>query len=77
MSTTLSNEDNKKTICLDYLGISARRLTESTTLDGKIAAMRTLKHYLELADSYGCTDREMRFALGWSAERYKSMRGVK
>lgn len=77
MSTILPDNDNKKTICLNYLGISARKLLAATTLDEKIAAMRTLKHYLELADQYGCSDREMRFALGWSSERYNSMRGVK
>lgn len=77
MDTILSNNDNKKTICLNYLGISARKLLAATSLDEKVAAMRTLKHYLELAYQYGCSDKEMRFALGWSRERYNSMRGVK
>lgn len=77
MSTILPDNDNKKTICLNYLGISARKLLAASTLKDKVSAMRTLRHYLELADQYGCSDKEMRFALGWSAERYNSMRGVK
>lgn len=56
--------DNKKQICLNYLGISAKKLCDSVGLEDRIQAMRGLKHFLFMAQEYGCSEKEIRLALG-------------
>jgi hypothetical protein len=71
----LSENDTRRDIALNYLTLAARDLIAA---QGDIAqavnAMRVLKHYIGLAENYGCTDREMRFALGFSEQKWNGVR---
>jgi hypothetical protein len=71
----LSENDTRRDIALHYLTLAARDLIAA---QGDIAqavnAMRVLKHYIGLAEKYGCTDREMRFALGFSEQKWNGVR---
>lgn len=76
MDTIITTNTDKQTICLQYLGISAKKLVQADGLDDAINAMRTLKHYILLAREYGCSERQICFALGWSKDRYESLEGA-
>lgn len=65
--------NDKKQICLQYLGLSRKQVEDAAgDYEASIQAVRNLHHYLGLAVEYGCSEREMRFALGWSEERMRS-----
>jgi hypothetical protein len=67
MNTSISN---KRDIALNYVGISARKLTEATgDFEKSLNAAKTLKHYIELARQHGCTGKEITFALGMSEDK--------
>lgn len=73
MTNSLTSSADKRTIALNYLGISAKKLVEARGYDDAIAAVKTLHTYIKLAQQYGCTDTEMMFALGYGPERYKTV----
>jgi hypothetical protein len=75
MDTIITTNTDKQTICLQYLGISAKKLVAADGFDDAMSAMRTLKHYILLAREYGCTERQICFALGWTRDRYESLEG--
>lgn len=74
MSTIITKTDSKKEICLQYLGISARKFANATgDYDEAMRQLKTMHHYLDLAIEYGCSDKEMMFALGYSRDRFNSL----
>ena len=75
MSNILSENDSRRDIALNYLTLAARDLIAARGDIGEaVNAMRVLKHYIGLAEKYGCTDREMRFALGFSADKWEGVK---
>lgn len=67
MVTILPKMDDKRDIALMYLGISSRKLLEARgDYDESLNQLRVMKHYIELAREYGCTDQEIEFALGFN-----------
>jgi hypothetical protein len=75
MDTIITTNTDKQTICLQYLSISAKKFVAADGLEEAVKAMRVLKHYILLARQYGCTERQICFALGWPKERYESLEG--
>ena len=74
MTTILSTPSDKQQICLQYLGISARKFAEATgDYDESIRQLKTLHHYLDLALEYGCSEKQIMFALGYSRERFDAL----
>ena len=75
MNTNLPENDSRRTIALQYLGMSARDVIESRgDLDAAVKAVRVMKHYIDLARQYGCTDKEIQFALGMSSAKWEAIR---
>ena len=70
---SLAKDNEKRTIALNYLSISARKLTEAHGYDAALSAVKTLHTYIRLAQQYGCTESEMMFALGYGRERMRSL----
>jgi predicted kinase len=71
MTTSLTIDSDKRDIALKYLSICARKVAEARgDYDEAFAQVRALKHYIELAKQYGCTEREMMFALGYNVDQY-------
>jgi hypothetical protein len=71
MNSILPIDADKRDIALKYLSICARKVAEARgDYDQAFAQVRDLKHYIELAKQYGCTEREMMFALGYNADQY-------
>jgi hypothetical protein len=75
MKTSITNNKKKQEICLQYLGISSRKLAAADGLDEAMKAMNTLQFYIGLARENGCSGREICLALGWSKDRYESLEG--
>lgn len=74
MTTSLSNNTDKQQIALTYLGISARKFAEATgDYDESIRQLKALHHYLDLAIEYGCSNSQMRMALGYSEQRFNDL----
>lgn len=74
MSNTLPENDSRRTIALQYLGMSARDVIASRgDLDAAVKAVRVMKHYIDLARRYGCTDKEIQFALGMSDAKWQGI----
>ena len=71
----LSENDSRRDISLHYLTLASRDLIAAQgDLVKSVNAMRVLKHYIGLARDYGCTDTEMRFALGFSEQKWNGVR---
>lgn len=65
MVISLPKTDDKRDIALMYLGISSQKLIEARgDYEESLNQVRVMKHYIELAREYGCTDSEIEFALG-------------
>lgn len=73
MTNSLTSSADKRTIALNYLGISARKLTEAHGYEQSLNAAKTLKHYIELAREYGCTGKEIVMALGMSEDKRQAL----
>ena len=71
----LSENDSRRDISLHYLTLASRDLIAAQgDFEKFVNAMRVLKHYIHLARNYGCTDTEMRFALGFSEQKWNGVR---
>ena len=67
---SLPNNNDKRTIALQYLTISARKLMAARgNYDESLAQMRTMVHFIDLAKQYGCTESEITLALGYDRKR--------
>ena len=65
---------DKRTIALNYVGISARKLTEAAgDYEQALTAAKLLKHYIELARENGCSGKEITFALGMSEDKRQAL----
>lgn len=74
MNESLAKTDSKREICLQYLGISARKFIEAQgDYDESIRQLKALHKYLDLAIEYGCSNNEMRMALGYSPKRFNDL----
>jgi hypothetical protein len=72
--TILSTSSDKQQLCLQYLGISARKFSEAKSdYDESLKQLKTLHHYLDLALDYGCTEKQIMFALGYTRQRFDSL----
>jgi hypothetical protein len=72
--TILSTSSDKQQLCLQYLGISARKFSEAQgDYDESLKQLKTLHHYLDLALDYGCTEKQIMFALGYTRQRFYSL----
>lgn len=70
----ITQNREKKDICLQYLGISARKFAEAQgDYDASLRELKTMHHYLDLALEYGCSESEMMFALGYSRQRFNRL----
>ena len=78
MTTSLTNDRDKREIALNYLTISARKLVEARgDYDSSLAQMRTMVHYIDLAKQYGCSEAEITLALGYDRKRAEHLLAVK
>lgn len=67
---SLPNNNDKRTIALQYLTISARKLMAAQgNYEESLAQMRTMVHFIDLAKQYGCTESEITLALGYDRKR--------
>lgn len=74
MNTSISKNAEKQQIALQYLSISARKFTEAQgNYDESIRQLKTLHKYLDLAIEYGCSNNQMRMALGYSPQRFNDL----
>jgi hypothetical protein len=74
MSTILPTSSDKQQICLQYLGISARKFADAQgDYEESLKQLKTLHHYLDLALDYGCTEKQIMFALGYTRQRFDSL----
>ena len=70
MTNSLTIDKDKRDIALQYLTISARKLIDACgDYEEALNAAKTLKHYIDLAREYGCTGKEITFALGMSEDK--------
>lgn len=71
---SLPKNTDKRTIALQYLTISARKLIEARgDYEQSFAAVKTLHTYIKLAQQYGCSTAEMTLALGYDTQRTESL----
>ena len=74
MTNSLSNNAEKQQIALQYLSISARKFTEARgDYNESMRQLKTLHKYLDLAIEYGCSNNQMRMALGYSPQRFNDI----
>jgi len=74
MNTSLTIDKDKRDIALQYLTISARKLTEARgSYEESLSAVKTLHTYIKLAQQYGCSTAEMTLALGYDNQRTESL----
>lgn len=74
MTLSLTKDQDKRTIALNYVTISGRKIVEARgDYEAAISAVKTLRYYLDLARQYGCTDRELMFALGYSEQQFQAV----
>ena len=70
MTLSLTKDQDKRTIALNYLTLSARKLIEARgDYEQSISAIKTLHTYIKLAKQYGCSTAEMTLALGYDTQR--------
>ena len=70
MTNSLTKDQDKRTIALNYLTLSARKLIEARgDYEQSISAIKTLHTYIKLAKQYGCSTAEMTLALGYDTQR--------
>ena len=70
MTTSLTNDRDKREIALNYLTISARKLMAAQgNYEEALTQMRTMMHFIDLAKQYGCTESEITLALGYDKKR--------
>ena len=71
---SLSKDTDKRSIALQYLTISARKLMAARgNYDESLAQMRTMVHFIDLAKQYGCTESEITLALGYDKKRVEPL----
>ena len=71
---SLSKDTDKRSIALQYLTISARKLMAARgNYDESLAQMRTMVHFIDLAKQYGCTESEITLALGYDKQRVEPL----
>ena len=74
MTNIISTSSDKQQLCLQYLGISARKFADAQgDYDESLKQLKTLHHYLDLALDYGCTEKQIMFALGYTRQRFDSL----
>jgi len=70
----ITQNREKRDIALQYLGISARKFAEAQNdYEASLRELKAMHHYLDLAIEYGCTEKEMMFALGFSRQRFHAL----
>ena len=58
--------DAHRMIALDFLGVCAAKLDRAETFEQRVLESKMRIYYLALALKYGCSEAEMRLALGIS-----------
>lgn len=67
---SLPKSSDKRTIALQYLTISARKVANSRgDYEQALAEMRAMMHFIDLAKQYGCSENEIVLALGYDKKR--------
>jgi hypothetical protein len=56
----------KKMMALEFLSICATKLRDAETFEQRVIESKMRLYYLKLAERYGCSESEMRLALGIS-----------
>ena len=70
MTLSLTKDQDKRTIALQYLTISARKLMAAQgNYEQALAEMRAMQHFIDLAKQYGCSENEIVLALGYDKKR--------
>ena len=74
MTLSLTKDQDKRDIALNYLTISARKVCESRgDYEQSLSAVKTLHTYIKLAQQYGCSTAEITLALGYDNQRTESL----
>ena len=58
--------EQKRMIALEFLSICAKKLRDAETFEHRVIESKMRIYYLRLAERYGCSESEMRLALGIS-----------
>jgi hypothetical protein len=58
--------EQKRMIALEFLGVCSRKLRDAETFEQRVIESKMRLYYLKLAEQYGCSESEMRLALGVS-----------
>lgn len=69
----ISVDPARRDMALTYLALSARKLSEATTLEQSLVEAKQRLRYISLAISHGCTITEMRVALGVSVQHLEQL----
>ena len=64
---------SRRDTALQYLALSARKLSEATTLEQSLIEAKQRLRYMQLAIQHGCTENEMRMALGISVQHLREL----
>lgn len=70
---SLSINAGRRDTALQYLALSARKLSEATTLEQSLIEAKQRLRYIALAVTHGCTRTEMRVALGISVQHLDAL----
>lgn len=70
---SLSVNASRRDTALMYLALSARKLSEATTLEQSLIEAKQRLRYIQLAIQHGCTETEMRVALGISVQHLREL----
>jgi CRP-like cAMP-binding protein len=58
--------EQKRMIALEFLSICAKKLRDAESFEQRVIESKMRLYYLKLSERYGCTESEMRLALGIS-----------
>jgi CRP-like cAMP-binding protein len=58
--------EQKRMIALEFLSICAKKLRDAESFEQRVLESKMRLYYLKLAERYGCSQSEMRLALGIS-----------
>lgn len=65
--------DTKRMIALEFLSICKKKLEAAESFEQRVIESKMRIYYLKLAIEYGCTDREMRLALGVTEPHFETL----
>lgn len=71
--SSITIDPARRDIALQYLSLSARKLSEATNLEQSLAESAARLRYIALAIKYGCTEKEMCFALSISVQHLREL----